>query len=108
MEVKKRHTKEFDTTIFHVATQSDWHECMEGDHYIPTAFSGEGFIHCCKIHQLSGVMQRYFQGRKELLLLHIDASKLRAPLRYEGRGELFPHLYGPLNKDALIGMETLR
>ena len=99
--------KKLDRTIFHVATESDWNECMESAHYIPAAFSGEGFIHCCEIHQLVGVMQRYFQGKNGLLLLHIDINKLRAPLKYEGFGELFPHLYGPLNKDALIGMETL-
>ncbi len=47
-----------------------------------------------------------FAGAGELVLLCVAPDRLRAPLRYEvgdaGRTELFPHLYGPLNADAVL------
>ena len=46
-----------------------------------------------------------FAGAGDLVLLSVAADRLRAPLRYEqgdaGSSELFPHLYGPLDVDAV-------
>jgi uncharacterized protein (DUF952 family) len=39
------------------------------------------------------------------VLLVIDAGKLTAPLRYEavpGEPAPYPHIYGPLNPDAVV------
>jgi uncharacterized protein (DUF952 family) len=47
-----------------------------------------------------------FAGRRDLVLLRVAVDRLRAPLRYEpgdpGSDELFPHLYGPLDIDAVV------
>jgi uncharacterized protein (DUF952 family) len=47
-----------------------------------------------------------FAGARDLVLLWVAADRLGAPLRYEpgdpGSDELFPHLYGPLNADAVL------
>ncbi len=45
----------------------------------------------------------------DLLLLKIDPNKLKAPLKLEeGQpGELFPHLYGELNLDAVVGFQRV-
>jgi uncharacterized protein (DUF952 family) len=49
------------------------------------------------------VLDRYFPGRTDLLLLLIDEQKLICPVLHEpGSGnELFPHIYGVINKDAI-------
>jgi uncharacterized protein (DUF952 family) len=45
---------------------------------------------------------RFFRGQPDLVLLMIDPAKLHADLRYEAAdGDLFPHIYGPLNGDAV-------
>ena len=96
--------------IFHVARNADWQESVGHDQYAPTAFKAEGFIHCCEPAQLPGVLQRYFNGQKDLLLLHLDKKKLMASLKYERStgNELFPHLYGVINKAAVVKVELLR
>jgi uncharacterized protein (DUF952 family) len=47
-----------------------------------------------------------FAGARDLVLLCVAVQRLDAPLRYEpgeqGSDELFPHLYGPLNGDAVL------
>jgi uncharacterized protein (DUF952 family) len=46
-----------------------------------------------------------FRGQTDLLLLCIDPTRLVAPLVYEDcyqAGMAFPHIYGPLNTDAVL------
>ena len=47
-----------------------------------------------------------FAAARDLVLLCVAVERLSAPLRYEpgepGSDELFPHLYGPLNTDAVL------
>jgi uncharacterized protein (DUF952 family) len=64
----------------------------------------DGFIHCCTAEQLEYVAERYFRGRQHLALLCIDTDSLTAAIKYEdlnGEGMLFPHIYGPINTDAV-------
>jgi uncharacterized protein (DUF952 family) len=69
----------------------------------------EGFIHCATREQVQGVLEKYFTGQKKLLLLHIYTEQLKAELRYEvaTHGEKFPHVYGPINGDAVVSVEEL-
>ena len=70
----------------------------------------EGFIHASKESQVQGVLQRYYKNQTDLLLLHIDETKLTAPLKYElapSVNEEFPHIYGKLNLDAVIRITDL-
>jgi len=42
--------------------------------------------------------------------LTIDATRLRAPVAYERppeRDESFPHVYGPINLDAVVCVSNL-
>jgi len=90
--------------ILHVTSKADWLRCENEPHYAPPAFSGEGFIHACFAHQLEGVLERYFRGQRDLLLLHIDEKKLNTAVFLEAAtpgGERFPHIYGFIVKEAI-------
>lgn len=95
--------------IYHVVPAADWNRQTLASVYAPAAFEKEGFIHCCSKAQLAGVLERYYKGQPGLLLLHLDESKLEHQLIYEkaSNGELFPHLYGRINKDAVISIEKI-
>ncbi|BAC90703.1 DUF952 domain-containing protein [Gloeobacter violaceus] len=91
--------------IFHITSRSQWEAARGEGVYRPPSLQSEGFIHCCRAEQLAGVRERYFRGQTALMLLTIDPSKLTAAVREEdahGRGETFPHLYGPLNLNAVV------
>ncbi len=54
-----------------------------------------------------GVANTLYHGRRDLVLLVVDVTRLHAPLRYEdcyAAGQAYPHLYGPLNLDAVIAV----
>jgi uncharacterized protein (DUF952 family) len=95
--------------IYHITTQSRWDELVSEDYFSPEMYATEKFIHCCETHQMQGVLERYFNGVNNLLILHIDENKLKEKLLYEAatNGELFPHLYGEINKDAIERVEEL-
>jgi uncharacterized protein (DUF952 family) len=95
--------------IYHITTSEEWNLHLTNSTYEPHAFPKEGFIHCSTSGQVKGVLQRYYADVKNLMLLHIDESKLTASLKYEPatNGELFPHVFGPINKDAIATVENL-
>lgn len=91
--------------IYHVVTKDKWQRSLEAGSYEPESLAIEGFIHASGETQVAGVLQRYYNEPAELLLLHIDESKLMAELRYEysrSLDENFPHIYGRLNIDAVV------
>ena len=97
-------------TLYHVAQARSFDPNAE--HYAPPGWEGEGegFIHCCWADQLSGVLERYFRGEANLLLLTLDASALVGSLREEdstGRGEAFPHCYGVIPRSAVLQCQPL-
>lgn len=95
--------------ILHVAEQSEWHNQESDAFYQPARFADEGFIHCCTQIQLAGVLQRYYVNRKDLILLTLDEGRLSARLQYDQapNGELFPHVYGPINKSAIVSLSAV-
>ncbi|HEY0654302.1 MAG TPA: DUF952 domain-containing protein [Chryseosolibacter sp.] len=94
--------------IYHITTEKEWADSAAKAEYAPAAFEKEGFIHASRLNQLEGVMQRYYSGRADLLLLCIEERKLQCDLIYEpsANKELYPHLYGKLNKDAIAEIVT--
>jgi uncharacterized protein (DUF952 family) len=96
--------------IYHIATRPDWERARRDGEYttstIGRTLAEEGFIHASGPAQVTGVADRYYRGlREELLLLVIDPERVLAEIRYEdvpGADAPFPHIYGPLNADAVV------
>jgi len=96
--------------IYHVVTEANWQNALQQGFYEAASLATEGFIHTSKAEQVAGVLNRYYQHESNLLLLHIDETKLTAPLKYElapSVNEEFPHIYGRLNLDAVVKVENL-
>ena len=85
--------------------RSEWEAArVLGDYRLDTLDS-EGFIHCSTPQQVLGPANALYRGQDDLVLLVIDPARLTAELVYEDcyeAGEAFPHIYGPLNLDAVV------
>jgi uncharacterized protein (DUF952 family) len=93
--------------LVHAATAEDW-QARSAAGYVPAGYRAEGFVHLSAAHQLPATLRRYYRGRHDLVLLHLDPAGLVADLVWEdltGRGERFPHLYGPI---ALVAVTAAR
>jgi uncharacterized protein (DUF952 family) len=94
------------TVILHICQRKDWQVAQEIGSYLADSLESEGFIHCSSVEQVAGVANTIFKGLENLVLLHIAVDKLWAELRWEEvEGEVFPHIYGPINLDAVMTAE---
>lgn len=96
-------------TIFHITTRAQWDEAKPAGVYRGDTLDSDGFIHCSTGHQVPKVANDGFRGCRGLVLLCLDPRKVRPEIRYEGLpgDDAFPHIYGPLNVDAVIHVASL-
>lgn len=97
--------------IYHFTSHADWEKAQRDGEYGLDSLSREGFIHCSQHHQVAKVASAIAKGRRDLVLLVIDESKLQHPVVYENceQGvELFPHVYGPIDLEAVIEVQEFQ
>lgn len=104
--------------IYHIATAEDWDAAQRRGYYAPESLTREGFIHFSRCDQVLPVAETFYASRRDLLLLKVAVDALTAPLRWEApaggvpqgasSADLFPHLYGPLNLDAVAALLVFR
>jgi uncharacterized protein (DUF952 family) len=100
-------------TIFHITSEQSWQQAQSTGAYSSDTLENEGFIHCSTAWQVMRIANRMYQGQSGLVLLTIDADKLQAPMRYERpaddpyTAQRFPHIYGPINLDAVVEASPL-
>ena len=93
--------------IYHIVLPEDW-RLFDTELYRAKSLESEGFIHCSFAGQLDAVIERYYKGAKKLMILEIETERLMSRVRNEisTGNEIYPHVYGPINRDAIVGMEV--
>ncbi len=97
-------------TILHITTESAWAKAREVGELTTASLTDEGFIHCSTFAQVESTADRIFKGSGDLLALEVEVDKLTSTLKWEKAtdvGDDFPHIYGPLNADAVTGTRVL-
>ena len=97
--------------IFHLTYKDAWEAARPAGEYAAPSLAEEGFIHCSKdIPQLIKVAGRLYPGETKLLVLDVDLDKLTSPIKHEPSrsGEIYPHIYGMLNADAVVRERVLK
>jgi len=93
--------------IYHIVENDQWCMAQEKGFYAPESLKVEGFIHFSKIDQILLVANSFYKGISGLFILKVECDKLEAQIKIEPPLEdptgtqLFPHLYGKLNLDAV-------
>jgi len=91
---------------FHLVAEADWAASDVNAAYVPEAFAQDGFIHCTDgAAELARTANRYYRSDpRAFLTLVIDKTRVTAPVRYEDAARIYPHIYGALNRDAIVGV----
>lgn len=112
------HQPSFDL-IYHLTPAGHYRRQAEDQPYVSATLAEEGFIHAtAERNLLLRVANAYFADLDEpLLVLVINPDRLTSPLKFEPpsplpgtpeqagyarRDRLFPHIYGPLNREAIV------
>lgn len=104
--------------LYHITTQADWETARSAGQYSAPSLETQGFIHLSQAEQVARVANAIYRGRSGLVVLCIDPDALAFTVRYEPPdptipahhydGELFPHLYGLLNVNAVVDVVNLK
>lgn len=93
--------------VFKIVPEAAWREA-------PAVWMGspvdlaDGFVHLSAAHQVAGTLAKHFAGQEGLLVLWVAPGKV-GDLRWEVSrgGELFPHAYGGLGREAVVWEERV-
>ncbi|CAL9523938.1 hypothetical protein SUDANB1_03882 [Streptomyces sp. enrichment culture] len=98
--------------IYHVVPSTVWAGAA-GPSYAPDSLAEEGFVHCSpdEATTLAVVDAFYRNAPRPLLVLALDEARLAARVEWEAAAPapppgvagdvLFPHVFGPLDRDAV-------
>jgi uncharacterized protein (DUF952 family) len=92
-----------DMLIYHIVLPEIW-AAFESGIYHADSLRTEGFIHCSFAEQLDSVIQRYYSGVPRLVVLEIESDRLMSRTIKEAstNNEIYPHIYGPINRSAIV------
>jgi len=116
--------------ILHLVARADWEAAPTDQPYCAPSLSSEGFIHATQDDALMlQVANAFYKDRPgEFIVLEIDEAKLTSEVKWEAPAAapidaiapeaglsdavpsgapLFPHIYGPINRDAIVGVRLM-
>ena len=99
--------------IYHITTRKAWIDATRLGRYSAPSLEKDGFIHASTLRQVLPVAAQFYRGQKRLVILELDPGRLTSELKWEApaggspppgvpEGDAFPHVYGPINLDAVI------
>lgn len=93
----------------HLTTDDVWGAHQGQTHYRPERFDEEGFIHCTNGEaNLIAVGNLYYRSDpRRFVVLDIDLSRVKVRAVYEDEDSRFPHIYGPLDIEAVVRVRRI-
>lgn len=96
--------------LLHICRRSEWDAAQSSGEYRALSLEVEGFIHCSLENQILEVANQFYRGIPDLVLLWIDAHRVNSQIVFERpageSGQLFPHIYGPVQLEAVISAQA--
>jgi uncharacterized protein (DUF952 family) len=105
--------------VLHLMPAAAWRAWQAGGAYEPVSLAGEGFVHCTAGDQLMlDVANRFYAGADDVVAVALETDRLTSEVRWEAPahpdgtaaaddGPRFPHVYGPLDRSAVVGVRRL-
>lgn len=93
--------------ILHCMKKSTWEERKHKQSWGKRNIEADGFIHCSTIEYFWRVAPNFREITDEMVLICIDENKLTSKILFEDGdhcGRAYPHIYGPVNHDAVINV----
>ncbi|QYO65983.1 DUF952 domain-containing protein [Leptolyngbya sp. 7M] len=96
--------------VYHIVLKEDLERQLGAPSFVAGSLETEGFIHCSFQDQIDAVLRRYFNGYAKVMVLTIETDHLTSRLIEEPStgGEIYPHIYGPIDRAAIVSVEERR
>jgi uncharacterized protein (DUF952 family) len=96
--------------IYKILLSDEWERFAELGHFTGSSLDrSSGFVHCSSRAQVGATAQEVFPDAPELVVVALD-ERLLGEVRWEPvhDGGLFPHVYGPLPREAVLDVRRVR
>lgn len=96
--------------IYKIVAEPEWRAAEAAGVFNGAAIDlQDGYIHFSTAAQARETAAKHFAGRRDLLLVAVDATRLDEALKWETsrNDDLFPHLYAPLSMSAVTRVDPL-
>ncbi|MBM2810175.1 MAG: hypothetical protein HW416_934 [Chloroflexi bacterium] len=92
---------------YHQAPEEDFDS--DAPTYVPVGYAQDGFIHTTgPLGRVSAVANKHCShDPRPYVLITVDLDRLTVPWRYDVAGEDYPHVYGPLNREAVVAVRSM-
>jgi uncharacterized protein (DUF952 family) len=95
-------------TTYHLVPRELW-DAHEGEDYEPFSLREEGFIHCTDgMDNLAETGNKHYRNDpRPFYVLTVDLGKLKSKWQYDDPAHIYPHIYGPLNREAVVKVQEM-
>jgi uncharacterized protein (DUF952 family) len=97
-------------TTFHLVAQDAWDAADPSEPYVAGSLSDEGFVHCTDgVAEMVATANRHYRSDpRTFVVLTIDLGGVGSPWRYDVPGSPYPHVYGPIDRAAILQVVAAR
>ena len=94
---------------FHLVPEAAWEASDPASAYEASSLGAEGFIHCTDgVEAIGETFDRYYAADPcAFLALTLDLDALDVPWRYDVEGSPYPHVYGLIDRSAIVGISRV-
>jgi len=97
-----------DPYIYLLSSQAEYQQALDDGTLVRDSLEKEGFIHASPKSQLNRIANKYYKEKSSPLILMADKNLILAQVKWEpATGGLYPHIYGPLNINAVTKVEKI-
>jgi len=91
---------------YHLVPRAAWAAAHPRQPYAAASLAAEGFIHCTDGQEamVDTANRHYRSAPGEFVVLTIDLDRCGSPWRIDEPGTPFPHIYGPIARDAVLSV----
>jgi len=91
-----------DPRIYFLISEAEHLVAQKLGELLRPSLEDEGFLHASPADQLTRVANKHYRGAQGCRVLAVALDRIQSEVRWEpATGGLYPHVYGPLNMDAV-------
>jgi uncharacterized protein (DUF952 family) len=105
-DVAARPFEPFVRLTYHLTPQ-DWWEASDPTRPLTApSLAVEGFIHCTDgaSEIVTTANRHYRDDRRSFVVVSIDLDRAGSPWRVEDPGQIYPHVFGPIERPAVVAV----
>jgi uncharacterized protein (DUF952 family) len=94
---------------FHLTPAEWWEAADRAAPLSAPSLEAEGFIHCTTgaAEMVATANRHYREDPRPFVVVTLDLGRITAPVRVDDPAGIYPHVFGPLDRAAIVGVQPM-